>query len=118
MRCHPVNASDLLQPIAFLRPAVAIPYCQHEKWDGSGYPRGLKGREIPMEARIFSAVNLWIMLQCERPNRPVLDRQQATACLQQQSGIAFDPEVVAAFLDLLPELQDLQEEIMTSVSPA
>ncbi len=115
VRTHPTSASELLQPIAFLRPAIPIPYCQHEKWDGSGYPRGLRGKEIPLEARIFAVVNVWVMLQCERPHRAAWDRQQATSYVQQQSGAAFDPDVVAAFLKLLPELEDLREEIMDSV---
>ena len=115
VRCHPGNSFDLLQPIAYLRPAINIPYCQHERWDGSGYPRGLKGREIPLEARIFAVVNVWSMLQCDRPYSPAWDREQAEAFVRDQAGAAFDPEVVEAFFKLLPELESLISELKASV---
>jgi response regulator RpfG family c-di-GMP phosphodiesterase len=115
VRCHPTNSFDLLQPIAFLRPALNIPYAQHERWDGKGYPRGLKAREIPLEARIFSVVNVWTMLQCDRPFRPAWDRERATAYLREQAGIEFDPEIVEAFIQLLPELQSLQVELNAAI---
>ena len=117
MRSHPANSFELLQPIAFFRPALSIPNCQHERWNGSGYPRGLKAREIPLEARIFSVVNVWTMLQCERPFRPAWDREQATSYLQQRAGIEFDSEVVEVFLKLLPELEAMQTDIMAAVIP-
>ncbi len=117
VKCHPVNSFELLQPIAFFRPALSIPYCQHERWDGSGYPRGLKTREIPLEARIFSVVNAWTMLQCDRPFRPAWSQEEATAFLRKQSGIEFDPQVVEIFLQLLPDLEDLLTDTMAAVVP-
>ncbi len=100
---HPAYAYDFLQSIAYLRPAMSIPYCHHEKWDGSGYPRGLHGKDIPLEARIFSVVNVWTVLQQERPFRRAWDRTRATNYIQEQSGKEFDPEVVDAFLHLIAE---------------
>jgi HD-GYP domain-containing protein (c-di-GMP phosphodiesterase class II) len=70
MRKHPQFAYDMLTPIAYLRPALDIPYCHHEKWDGSGYPRGLKGEQIPLVARIFAIVDVWDALSSDRPYRP------------------------------------------------
>ena len=69
MRKHPVYANELLSPIAYLRPALDIPYCHHEKWDGTGYPRGLKGEQIPLAARIFAVVDVWDALRSDRPYR-------------------------------------------------
>lgn len=100
---HPVYAYDFLQSITYLRPALNIPYCQHERWDGSGYPRGLKGRDIPLEARIFAVVNVWTVLQYERPYRPPWSRERATAYILEQAGCEFDPEVVQVFHHLLLE---------------
>ena len=74
MRRHPQYALEMLRPIAFLCPALAIPYCHHERWDGSGYPAGLKGEEIPLAARIFAAVDVWDALRSDRPYRPGLVR--------------------------------------------
>lgn len=103
MQSHPIYAFDFLQSISYMRPAMNIPYCHHEKWDGSGYPRGLKGREIPLEARIFSVVNVWSILQNERPFRPAWDRERATRYIQERAGSDFDPAVVGTFLHLLEE---------------
>lgn len=111
VRDHPNHAFNLLQPIAFLRPALHIPLCQYERWDGSGHPRGLKAREIPLEARIFSVVNVWTMLQCDRPGRTAVDGRQAAEFLREQAGRMFDPEAVEAFLELLPEIGSLQEMV-------
>ena len=74
MRRHPVYAYDLLSPIAYLRPALDIPYCHHEKWDGTGYPRGLRGEAIPLAARLFAVVDVWDALLSNRPYRPALAR--------------------------------------------
>ena len=70
MRRHPQDAYDMLSPIAFLHSALDIPYCHHEKWDGSGYPRGLRGEEIPLSARLFAIVDVWDALRSDRPYRP------------------------------------------------
>jgi PAS domain S-box-containing protein len=101
MRRHPALALDMLSPIAYLQPALDIPYCHHEKWDGSGYPRGLKGEQIPLAARIFAVVDVWDALISDRPYRPAWSIARAEAQIAQQSGIHFDPRVAAAFLALL-----------------
>jgi putative nucleotidyltransferase with HDIG domain len=101
MRKHPVFAHEMLQPIAYLRPALEIPYCHHEKWDGSGYPHGLKGEEIPLTARIFSVVDVWDALTSDRPYRAAWPLQKVLTHIQQGSGTHFDPRVVEAFVDLI-----------------
>jgi HD-GYP domain-containing protein (c-di-GMP phosphodiesterase class II) len=95
---HPVYGYEMLRDIEYLRPAVNVPYCHHERWDGSGYPRGLAGLEIPREARIFAVVDAWDALINERPYHPPWPPQEAIEYLIDQSGKQFDPEVVAAFL--------------------
>jgi HD-GYP domain-containing protein (c-di-GMP phosphodiesterase class II) len=100
MRLHPTYAYELLSPIAFLGPALDIPYCHHEKWDGTGYPRGLKGEQIPLAARIFAVADVWDALRSNRPYRKARPREMAYAYIREQSGKHFDPEVVEAFLKL------------------
>jgi HD-GYP domain-containing protein (c-di-GMP phosphodiesterase class II) len=104
MRQHPVRARDLLSPIEYLRPALAIPFCHHEKWDGTGYPNGSQGEEIPIEARIFAVVDVWNALLTDRPYRPAWTEEQARAYIREQASKHLDPRVAAAFLDL--ELQN------------
>ncbi|MDP1996923.1 MAG: GAF domain-containing protein, partial [Gallionella sp.] len=87
MHRHPQLAHEMLFPIAYLQPALDIPYCHHEKWDGSGYPRGLKGEEIPLAARIFAVVDVFDALTSDRPYRPAWTKRKATAHIRQQSGI-------------------------------
>jgi len=98
MKDHPNIAYQLLSPIAYLREAVNIPYCHHEKWDGSGYPRGLRGEEIPLPARIFAVVDVWDALLSDRPYRPAWPEEKVRQELQDQSGKHFDPAVVEVFL--------------------
>lgn len=100
MRRHPVYAYELLAPIAYLRPALDIPYCHHEKWDGTGYPRGLKGEQIPLAARIFAVVDVWDALTSDRPYRPAWPQEQAREQIRALSGTHFDPQVVEAFLEI------------------
>jgi PAS domain S-box-containing protein/putative nucleotidyltransferase with HDIG domain len=102
MQKHPEYAFDLLSPIAYLRPALDIPYCHHEKWDGTGYPRGLKGEDIPLVARIFAVVDVWDALCSDRPYRPAWKENQALAYIQGQIGKHFDPRVVEMFLKAKP----------------
>ncbi|MEA4906897.1 MAG: transporter substrate-binding domain-containing protein [Anaerolineaceae bacterium] len=97
MRKHPIYAYRLLAPIVFLRPALDIPYCHHEKWDGSGYPRGLKGEEIPLAARIFSLVDVWDALHSDRPYRQAWPEEKIWDYIYQQTGQHFDPAVVDVF---------------------
>jgi len=97
---HPVYAYEMLSPIKFLHPALDIPYCHHEKWDGTGYPRKLKGEEIPFAARIFSVVDVWDALISDRPYRKGLPPSEIRERIQKDSGSHFDPKVVETFLSL------------------
>ena len=99
MHRHPTLAYDLLAPIGFLGPALDIPYSHHERWDGSGYPRKLKGPEIPLSARIFAVVDVWDALTSDRPYRPAWPADKARAYLESKAGSEFDPAVVQAFFD-------------------
>jgi HD-GYP domain-containing protein (c-di-GMP phosphodiesterase class II) len=98
MRRHPAYAHEWLSPIAFLRPALDIPYCHHEKWDGTGYPRGLKGEQIPPAARIFAAVDIWDALRSDRPYRPGWPEERVLDHIRSLGGTHLDPAVVDAFL--------------------
>jgi PAS domain S-box-containing protein len=104
MHQHPQFAHDMLAPITFLRPVVDIPYCHHEKWDGTGYPRGLKGKEIPISARIFALVDVYDALTSDRPYRRAWSKEQALDYIREQSGKHFDPQVVDTFLNVIPEI--------------
>jgi putative two-component system response regulator len=101
MRKHPQLAYELLYPIEYLRPALDIPYSHHEKWDGTGYPRGLKGEEIPLSARIFAIVDVWDAITSDRPYRPAYTIDQALSHIREQSGKHFDPQVVDVFFKLV-----------------
>lgn len=109
MQKHPRLAYEMLLPIEFLAPALNIPYCHHERWDGSGYPRGLKGKEIPLEARIFAVADVWDALISNRPYRRAWSRAEALAYIREQAGRQFDPRVFQAFLELVEE-NSLAEE--------
>jgi putative nucleotidyltransferase with HDIG domain len=97
---HPVYAYEMLSPIDFLVPAIDIPYCHHEKWDGTGYPRGLKQDEIPFAARIFPIIDVWDALTSDRPYRKAMAHDEVRQIIKDDSGKHFDPLVVEAFLDL------------------
>ena len=99
MRRHPEHARAFLAKIDYLGPALEIPYCHHERWDGSGYPRGLRGEEIPLAARIFAVVDVFDALTSDRPYRPARGRAEALDHIREQSGRHFDPAIVRAFLD-------------------
>ncbi|MBE3145364.1 MAG: GAF domain-containing protein, partial [Planctomycetes bacterium] len=98
MRTHPTRAYEMLAPIPYLRLALEIPYCHHEKWDGSGYPRGLKGEEIPLAARIFAVVDVYDALTSDRPYRKAWPKEKAIEHIKLSSGTHFDPKVVNLFL--------------------
>jgi putative nucleotidyltransferase with HDIG domain len=98
MHQHPIYAVEMLHDIPFLHPALDIPRCHHEKWDGSGYPYGLKGEEIPLAARIFAVVDVWDALRSDRPYRPGIPTEEAYKIIQQESGTHFDPRIVEVFL--------------------
>ncbi len=101
METHPVLARQLLSQIDYLVPALDIPYCHHEKWDGTGYPRGLKGKEIPLAARIFVIVDVYDALISDRPYRKAWEQKKVLDYIREESGKHFSPEVVDAFFDLL-----------------
>ena len=105
MRKHPEYAHQILSPVAFLRSALDIPYCHHEKWDGTGYPRGLKGNQIPLAARIFAVVDVWDALRFDRPYRKAWPDEQVRAHIQTQAGTHFDAQVVQVFLSLISDQQ-------------
>lgn len=98
MKKHPQLAYDLLNPIEYLRPALDIPYCHHEKYNGSGYPRGLSGEEIPLAARIFAVVDVYDALTSDRPYRKAWPAEKALELIRSESGEHFDPQVVEIFL--------------------
>jgi response regulator RpfG family c-di-GMP phosphodiesterase len=101
MRQHTTIAYNMLYNIEYLRPALEVVYSHHEKWDGSGYPRGLKEEEIPLSARIFAVVDVWDALTTDRPYRLAWPLQEAREYIRQQSGKHFDPRVVEYFLKLV-----------------
>jgi PAS domain S-box-containing protein len=101
MRQHPEYAYRWLSGIEFLRPALDIPYCHHERWDGAGYPRGLKGEEIPLAARIFAVVDVFDALTSDRPYREAWSQEEAVRYIRGQAGVQFDPRVVETFLELV-----------------
>ena len=98
MKKHPIIAYEILSPISFLRKAIDIPYCHHEKWDGTGYPRGLKGEQIPLAARIFSVVDVFDALLSNRPYREAWTKEKTLEYIREQAGIYFDPHVVQKFI--------------------
>jgi putative nucleotidyltransferase with HDIG domain len=100
IRKHPVYAYEMLSPIHFLLPAIDIPYCHHEKWDGTGYPRGLKGEEIPFAARIFPVIDVWDALISDRPYRKGISKEEVRERIRIDAGKHFDPRVVEAFLEM------------------
>jgi len=101
MRKHTQFAYDMLYPIEYLRPALDIPYCHHEKWAGTGYPRGLKGEEIPLPARLFAVVDVWDALISDRPYRRAWSEEDALDYIREQSGKHFDPQVVDLFFKVI-----------------
>ncbi len=101
MKMHPIFAYQLLAPIRYLRDALDIPYCHHENWDGSGYPHGLKGEQIPLVARIFAVVDVWDALSSDRPYRAAWTDEEALAHIHASSGTHFDPQVVDKFMQLI-----------------
>jgi HD-GYP domain-containing protein (c-di-GMP phosphodiesterase class II) len=119
MQSHPLYAQQLLSGIPYLKPALPIPYCHHEKWNGNGYPRGLKGEEIPLEARIFTVIDVWDAMRSERSYRPAIAENQVIEYLKSESGRSFDPQVVTAFFEMMGyELPDSEYTHQSAVNPA
>ncbi len=103
MRQHPQAAYDMLFPIAYLRPALDIPYCHHEKWDGTGYPRGLKGEDIPLAARLFAVVDVWDALRSDRPYMAACPEEEALEQIRAGIGKHFDPRAAELFFRVIGE---------------
>jgi putative two-component system response regulator len=97
---YPVYAYELLSPISFLRPALDVPYGHHEKWDGTGYPRGLKGEQIPLPARLFALADVWDALRSDRPYRKGWPAERVREHIRSLAGTHFDPQVVEVFLQV------------------
>jgi putative nucleotidyltransferase with HDIG domain len=103
MRQHPRHAEAILSSIEYLREALDIPRYHHEKWDGTGYPYGLRGEQIPLIARMFSIIDVWDALTSDRPYRAAWSQQQACRYIAEQAGKSFDPQIVAIFLAMIAE---------------
>ncbi len=101
MRRHPALAYEMLTPTEFLHPALDIPYCHHEKWDGTGYPQGLRGEQIPLAARLFALVDVWDALTSDRPYRAAWPRERVLDHLRSLAGSHFDPQIVPVFIQML-----------------
>jgi HD-GYP domain-containing protein (c-di-GMP phosphodiesterase class II) len=114
MRRHPQYAYDMLAQIEYLAPSLDIPYCHHEKWDGTGYPRGLKGEEIPLAARLFSVIDVWDALYFDRPYRKGWGMEDTLKYIQEQSGKHFDPRVVEVFLNIARNIMQENQSLPAS----
>jgi HD-GYP domain-containing protein (c-di-GMP phosphodiesterase class II) len=110
MRMHPQNAYEMLAPINYLRPALDIPLSHHEKWDGTGYPRRLKGEQIPLAVRIFAVVDVYDALTSDRPYRKAWPKEKAIQYIMDEKGKSFDPRVVDVFMSLRHEMGLLLNE--------
>jgi HD-GYP domain-containing protein (c-di-GMP phosphodiesterase class II) len=106
IKLYPTYAYELLSPISYLRPALDIPYCHHEKWDGTGYPRGLRGEQIPMVARVFAVIDVWDALRSNRPYREAWPDDKVIEYLCAESGKHFDPRVIDVFMNLVSKLNN------------
>jgi putative nucleotidyltransferase with HDIG domain len=108
IRKHPEFAYEWLSPITFLRSSLDIPYAHHEKWDGTGYPRGLKGENIPLAARIFAVVDVWDSLRTPRPYRPAWTDEKVRSHIRLLAGTHFQPDIVDVFLTLPTPDSDIE----------
>ena len=113
VRKHPLFAKELLSPISYLQPAIPIPHRHHEKWDGSGYPDGLAGEEIPLAARIFAVVDVWDALRSDRPYREAWEAERVLEVLDSDKGSHFQPEIVEAFFDLGDDRRQALRDVET-----
>lgn len=100
MKRHPTIARDLLSRLHFLNRSLDIPYCHHEKWDGSGYPQGLAGTNIPLSARLFAVVDVWDALRSNRPYRRGWPEEKVLEHIASLRGTHFDPEAAEAFIEM------------------
>jgi putative two-component system response regulator len=105
MKMHPTFAYEMISPIGYLHLALDIPYCHHEEWDGTGYPRGLKGTQIPLIARIFTVVDVWDALLSDRPYRAAWKEEKVREHIRNLSGTHFEPQVVDVFMQNLDSFE-------------
>ena len=103
MRQHPVRAREFISEIPYLQPAIQVAYSHHERWDGNGYPQGLRGEQIPLPARVFTVIDNWDALNSDRPYRKAWPREKVIAYIKENAGSIFDPEVVEAFLGIVKQ---------------
>ncbi len=115
VRIHPVVGAEIIAQVPFPHPVAPLILCHHERWDGRGYPSGLKGDEIPLGARIIAVIDFYDALISDRPYHPAMSHEAAARLVQQEAGRAFDPTVVARFLELLPELPALTDSASPSL---
>lgn len=106
MTQHPVIARDMMRDIEFLKPSIDIPYSHHERWNGTGYPQGLAGEQIPLAARIFAIIDVWDALSEHRVYKQAWPEDEVLLYISEQAGIHFDPEIVEVFLDNYDEIKD------------
>jgi HD-GYP domain-containing protein (c-di-GMP phosphodiesterase class II) len=106
---HPQQAVSLLEGIPFLEKSLEIPCCHHERWDGSGYPHGWAGKEIPLAARIFAVIDVWDALTSNRPYRPAWTDDEAFDYILENEGILFDPKCVQAFIQVIEQSETNQQ---------
>ena len=116
MQQHPQYAYEMLSPITYLRSAVDIPFGHHERWDGSGYPRGLSGEQIPLEARIVTVADVFDALTSNRPYRSARSEDESLAIMESMARSHFDPHVYAAFLESLPEIHAIRARFADEAS--
>lgn len=122
MKIHPTVGGDILRRVNFPYPVEDIVRYHHEKWDGSGYPKGLKGEGIPLVARIISVVDFYDATRCDRPYRKGMKREDSLALLRSMTGSAFDPRVVDKFIehveefDRLIDAEDIQEQVDSEIA--
>jgi response regulator RpfG family c-di-GMP phosphodiesterase len=108
---HPQPAHDLLAPITYLRPTIDIPYCHHERWDGTGYARGLAGEQIPLVARLFAVVDVWDALRSDRPYRARWTEDKAFEHIRSSAGTHFDPKTVELFFRIVDDKAPREVEL-------
>lgn len=108
---HPTIAFNLLKNISYLQQAITVPHYHHEKWNGEGYPNGLKGENIPLLARIFSVIDVWDALISDRPYRKAWSKEKVINYMKEQSGKHFDPRILEVFLtDVIADPSDQSDE--------
>jgi diguanylate cyclase (GGDEF)-like protein/putative nucleotidyltransferase with HDIG domain len=123
MKIHPTVGGDILRRVNFPYPVEDIVRYHHEKWDGSGYPKGLKGQGIPLVARIISVVDFYDATRCDRPYRKGMTREESLSLLRSMAGTAFDPGVVEKFIEHVEEFdrliaaEDIQEQVESEIAP-